>query len=165
MLSWLGSDKTKSKSIRTRALPLRIILLSIATWAYICVDSLSADNSAYAHSSTIWCTLSIILSSHLLSSHLSSHPALYPLIYSSNYTSHGSETSMDALPPQLNRGASENVRLGAIIADPFKPNQVLTTPNTSILDAFYPPVNETTQPNRFFLWIADQDAPSLLRRC
>lgn len=108
MLSWLGSDKTKSKSIRTRALPLRIILLSIATWAYICVDSLSADNSAYAHSSTIWCTLSIILSSHLLSSHLSSHPALYPLIYSSNYTSHGSETSMDALPPSVeSRGVGE----------------------------------------------------------
>lgn len=67
-------------------------------------------------------------------------------------------------PPGPNE-ETENIRLGAIIADPFKPNQVLTTADNSILNAFYPPVNETVQSNRFFLWFVDPAAPSFLKRC
>ncbi|KAH8131697.1 hypothetical protein LI328DRAFT_158666 [Trichoderma asperelloides] len=39
----------------------------------------------------------------------------------------------------------------AIITDSFNPNQVLTTADNSILDAFYPPVEENTQLNHHLL--------------
>ncbi|PTB42548.1 hypothetical protein M441DRAFT_137837 [Trichoderma asperellum CBS 433.97] len=68
-------------------------------------------------------------------------------------------------PPGLNGEGSENIRLGAIITDPFNPSQILTTADNSILDAFYPPVEENTQLNHHLLWIADKDTPSFLRRC
>lgn len=68
-------------------------------------------------------------------------------------------------PPDLPREQSENIRIGAIITDPFRPNQVLTPVNNSVLDAFYPPVEETLQLNRVFTWIANKAAPSFQRRC
>ncbi|KAL7918592.1 hypothetical protein ACQKWADRAFT_330525 [Trichoderma austrokoningii] len=68
-------------------------------------------------------------------------------------------------PPDAPREQSANIQIGAILTDPFRPNQVLTIVDNSILNAYYPPVEETHQLNRIFTWIADKAAPSFFRRC
>ncbi|KAM0450914.1 hypothetical protein ACHAO4_006306 [Trichoderma viride] len=68
-------------------------------------------------------------------------------------------------PPYMPREETENIRLGAIIANPFRPNEVLTTVDNSTLNGFYPPVQEKLQLNRVFVWFADVATPSFWRSC
>lgn len=69
------------------------------------------------------------------------------------------------LPPYMAREHTENIQIGAIIADPFCPNKVLTVPNNMELCAFYPPVEVKHELDGLLEWFPDQAAPSFWERC
>lgn len=68
-------------------------------------------------------------------------------------------------PPGLYHRETENIQIGAIIADPFLPDRVLTTPDSVELCELYPPVEVKHENDRLFEWFLDPTAPSFWKRC